>query len=442
MGGYGALLLGSRDRRFCAVGAQSPALWLSPGETAPGAFDDAQDYERNDVFKLRPPHPLWIDLGASDPFHDATRRLCTQSRSARSRQTGRPRRRVVERVHAEVPTLLRRCLRLIPRSSCTSTSRGRCGRTRCARSRSGTTTRCPTTSSRSTGSATSPTSSRSGSSPRMRSSTADDFRQVVTDYAGEAASHGAVYLEAIFSPAERVARGVDWDEIFSGYCDGAEQARELHGVEVRLTPDIYRGANAEQAEQVVRYSAKYRERGIVGVGLGGLEAEFPPEPYEPAFVLAQVAGPRFGAACRRGRRAGLGARRARGSRRRPAQARHPFGRGLRSRRRARRSRDRPRRVPAFEPPHRGGPVARGAPVAATRRRRCPLLHLDGRPRDVRHRPDARLRGRRLARCLPARRVRGRRRRRALRRRRRAPQIADSHDWRDWTTPAKPAPPRP
>jgi S-formylglutathione hydrolase FrmB len=72
MGGYGALLLGSRDRALCAVGAQSPALWLSPGETAPGAFDDAQDYERNNVFKLHPPHPLWIDLGASDPFREAT----------------------------------------------------------------------------------------------------------------------------------------------------------------------------------------------------------------------------------------------------------------------------------------------------------------------------------------------------------------------------------
>src|SRR5207253_8400046 len=120
--------------------------------------------------------------------------------------------------------------------------------------------------------------------------TAEDFRQLVTDYAAEAASHGAVYLEGIFSPAERVARGVDWDEIFSGYCDGAEQARELHDVEVRLTPDIYRGANAEQAEQVVRYSAKYRERGIVAVGLGGLEAEFPPEPYEPAFKLADSLG--------------------------------------------------------------------------------------------------------------------------------------------------------
>jgi aminodeoxyfutalosine deaminase len=117
--------------------------------------------------------------------------------------------------------------------------------------------------------------------------TADDFRQVVTDYAAEAVSHGAVYLEGIFSPAERVARGVGWDEIFSGYCDGAEEARERHGVEVRLTPDIYRGATPEQAEQVVRYSGKYRERGIVAVGLGGLEAEFPPEPYEPAFMLAR-----------------------------------------------------------------------------------------------------------------------------------------------------------
>src|SRR4051794_2415171 len=37
--------------------------------------------------------------------------------------------------------------------------------------------------------------------------TADDCRQVVVDYAAEAARHGAVYLEAIFSPIERVARG-------------------------------------------------------------------------------------------------------------------------------------------------------------------------------------------------------------------------------------------
>jgi len=120
--------------------------------------------------------------------------------------------------------------------------------------------------------------------------TANDFRQVVVDYAAEAASHGAVYIEAIFSPAERISRGVDWDEIFSGYCDGTHEAEELHGVTVRLTPDIYRGAEVEKAETVVRYGAKYRERGVVGVGLGGLEAEYPPEPYASVFELAKAEG--------------------------------------------------------------------------------------------------------------------------------------------------------
>jgi aminodeoxyfutalosine deaminase len=120
--------------------------------------------------------------------------------------------------------------------------------------------------------------------------TADDFRRVVVEYASEAASHGAVYVEGIFSPAERARRGVDWDEIFAGYCDGAQEARELHGIEVRLTPDIIRGYPLEDAETTVRYAAEYRDRGVLGVGLGGLEADYPPEPYEPAFRLARELG--------------------------------------------------------------------------------------------------------------------------------------------------------
>jgi aminodeoxyfutalosine deaminase len=119
---------------------------------------------------------------------------------------------------------------------------------------------------------------------------ADDFRQVVVDYAAEAASHGAVYVEGIFSPAERVRRGVTWEEIFEGYCDGAQEARELHGVEVRLTPDITRGFPLDEADATVRWAAKYRDRGVLGVGLGGLELDFGPEPYAPAFQLARELG--------------------------------------------------------------------------------------------------------------------------------------------------------
>ncbi|HEX6702331.1 MAG TPA: adenosine deaminase [Gaiellaceae bacterium] len=119
---------------------------------------------------------------------------------------------------------------------------------------------------------------------------AEDFRQVVVDYAAEAAAHGAVYVEGIFSPAERARRGVDWSELFEGYCDGAEEARELHGVEVRLTPDITRGFSADEAEATVRWSASFRDRGIVAVGLGGLEAQYPADPYARAFELAAAEG--------------------------------------------------------------------------------------------------------------------------------------------------------
>ena len=120
--------------------------------------------------------------------------------------------------------------------------------------------------------------------------TEEDFRQVVVDYAAEAAAHGAVYLEGIFTPAEAVIRGASWDEAFTGFCDGAQEAFEAHGVRIRLTPDIPRGGPLEDAMLTARYAVKYRARGVVAIGLGGPEAEFPPEPYAPAFALARDGG--------------------------------------------------------------------------------------------------------------------------------------------------------
>ncbi|WP_261554874.1 adenosine deaminase [Frankia tisae] len=117
-----------------------------------------------------------------------------------------------------------------------------------------------------------------------------DFRQIVVDYAAEAAAHGAVYLEGIFSPWFRVQRGVRVEEIFNGYADGAVEARERYGVEVRLTPDIDRVLPVEAATEVARWAARFAERGVVGLGLGGPEIGHPPEPFAPAFALAADAG--------------------------------------------------------------------------------------------------------------------------------------------------------
>ena len=118
--------------------------------------------------------------------------------------------------------------------------------------------------------------------------TAADYRQVVVEYAAEAASLGAVYLEGIFSPAEPARRGVAWEEVFEGFCDGALEARERCGVEILFTPDITRAFSPQVAEETVSWCARYRERGVVAVGLGG--PENPPEPFAPAFALARSLG--------------------------------------------------------------------------------------------------------------------------------------------------------
>ncbi len=76
MGGFGAYDIAlHHPGRFCAVGGHSPALWLRAEDTAPGAFDSAEDFERNDVIATVRNNPgafgaipIWNDYGTEDPF--------------------------------------------------------------------------------------------------------------------------------------------------------------------------------------------------------------------------------------------------------------------------------------------------------------------------------------------------------------------------------------
>ena len=76
MGGFGAfdLVLHHPDR-FCAAGGHGPAIWQTGAETPVGAFDDAEDFDRNDLVGAANAdpsafehQPLWIDAGSEDPF--------------------------------------------------------------------------------------------------------------------------------------------------------------------------------------------------------------------------------------------------------------------------------------------------------------------------------------------------------------------------------------
>ena len=89
MGGFGAFDL-ARFRHFCAVGGHSAAMWRTGGETPQGAFDDAEDFSRNDVLGAAAANPrvygsakIWIDVGTDDPFRSADTELARRLPGAR-----------------------------------------------------------------------------------------------------------------------------------------------------------------------------------------------------------------------------------------------------------------------------------------------------------------------------------------------------------------------
>jgi S-formylglutathione hydrolase FrmB len=89
MGGFGAFDLALHfPGRFCAVGGHGPALWQTGGETAPGAFDDAEDFDRNNVIGAATANPapftsqpVWLDAGAQDPFQPGDQAFADELRN-------------------------------------------------------------------------------------------------------------------------------------------------------------------------------------------------------------------------------------------------------------------------------------------------------------------------------------------------------------------------
>jgi hypothetical protein len=79
MGLFGAYAIARlRPQRFCAVGGHSAAVWLRGGDSAAGAFDDAEDFARHDLVAIARrggraawgAARLWLDGGTEDPFRE------------------------------------------------------------------------------------------------------------------------------------------------------------------------------------------------------------------------------------------------------------------------------------------------------------------------------------------------------------------------------------
>ncbi len=120
--------------------------------------------------------------------------------------------------------------------------------------------------------------------------TGDDYRDVTYEYLAGCARDGALYVELTVSPDHARMVGLAEEEHLDGIARGIDDARAEHGIEARMLFVAIRNLGTERALEVARRAVAPAHPYVVGFGLAGDEAGFPPGPFAEAFALAAGAG--------------------------------------------------------------------------------------------------------------------------------------------------------
>jgi adenosine deaminase len=120
----------------------------------------------------------------------------------------------------------------------------------------------------------------------------DDFALIARDYVADAAAQGVRYAEVFVSPSvwSFFHRDLNVRAAVEAIRAALDEAGEPLGIEVALIADLTRNFGVERAERSAREAVALRDLGVIGVGLGGDEAKYPPELYERAFAIAREGG--------------------------------------------------------------------------------------------------------------------------------------------------------
>jgi adenosine deaminase len=120
----------------------------------------------------------------------------------------------------------------------------------------------------------------------------EDYAHVARDYVADAAAQGVVYAEVFISPSVWTFFHPELDvrATVAAIRAALDETGGPLGVEVRLIADLTRNFGAERAEEFARIAVGLRDLGVIGVGLGGDEANFPPELYARAYAIAREGG--------------------------------------------------------------------------------------------------------------------------------------------------------
>lgn len=115
----------------------------------------------------------------------------------------------------------------------------------------------------------------------------DDMELIAEAVARNWAEQRIVYAEVFYSPADFARHGLTPQGITCALRRGLSRVPEIR---VHLVADLIRDFGPARALRTLSEIMEVQREGVVGVGIGGSEAECPPEPFAYVFERARRAG--------------------------------------------------------------------------------------------------------------------------------------------------------
>ena len=115
----------------------------------------------------------------------------------------------------------------------------------------------------------------------------EDFAFIARRVGEDLASQGVRYAEVFFSPPDFERYGLEPQNLAEQIRSGLD---DVAGIRVALVADLVRDTGPEQADRTLERVSEVRDCGVVGIGLGGSEHEYPAARFKEVFAKARRLG--------------------------------------------------------------------------------------------------------------------------------------------------------
>jgi len=119
--------------------------------------------------------------------------------------------------------------------------------------------------------------------------TEEDFAEITWEFLRAQAEQNVRYSEVMVSLSDHVIRGIDPDVVMRGVWEGQRRGESDFNTRMQIIIDPGRQW-PDLLTEASRVAVRYAGRGVMGFGIGGDEANYPPEMFEADFLRVKEAG--------------------------------------------------------------------------------------------------------------------------------------------------------